>query len=69
MKTADALNQLPPKCKEYLETLKKDVAKVEAFAGKSMWKEYRAVARGYIKGLVDSGVIDDFKPIWIWFTL
>ena len=68
MKTADALAQLPQKNRKYLETLKADLKKIEAYHDTVMWKEYRAVARGYIKGLVDSGVIDDFKPIWIWFN-
>lgn len=69
MKTADALKQLPPKCREYLETVKADLKKIEANDNRTIWKEYRAVARGYIKGLEDSGVIDDFKTIWIWFTV
>ena len=36
------------------------------------WKianEYENVGKGYIKGLVDCGVIDNFKITWCWFTV
>ena len=69
MKTAEALNQLPPKCRQYLETLKTSLKRIEEYHDTAMWKEYRAVARGYIRALVDCGIIEDFKPIWIWFTV
>lgn len=70
MKTADALKQLSDKHRAYLETLKENMRKTEGIAEYSSYRnEIKATARGYIRCLVDCGVIDDFKPIWIWFTL
>ena len=69
MKTADALAQLPQKNREYLEGLRENVRRAEAVKNYHCIESFRAVARGYIRCLVDCGVISEFKPIWCWFTL
>lgn len=69
MKTKEMLEQLPSNHREYLENLKADMAKAQQNNQHTLVKERRAVATGYIKCLVDCGVIDEFKPLWCWFTL
>lgn len=69
MKTADALAKLPQKNREYLEGLRDNINRAKAVDNRNCIESFRAVARGYIRCLVDCGVIDDFKTIWIWFTL
>ena len=64
----EILEQLPNNHRVYLETLKADIVKANQIRRFSMAKEYRSVATGYIKCLVDCGVIDEFKPLWCWFN-
>lgn len=66
MRTKEMLERLPQKNRAYLDNIKETIKKADDIG---MKKELKATARGYIKGLVDCGVIDDFKPLWCWFTL
>lgn len=68
MRTKEMLEKLPAKHRAYLETLKADIAKIEEMGHRDLVKEYKAVARGYIRCLAESGIID-FKAAWCWFTL
>lgn len=69
MKTREMLEKIHGKHEDYLRRLKADIAKAEAEKLSDLVKEYKAVARGYIRCLEDCGVIDDFKTAWCWFTL
>lgn len=69
MTTKETLNSLPKKHREYLERLKSDLVIINERHNSQMYAEYRAVAKGYIKALVDCGVIENFKTLWTWFTL
>jgi hypothetical protein len=69
MRTKEILEKMPSKNRAYLETLRSDMQLIEQRRDSAMVKEIRAVGRGYIKALVDCGVIDDFKIVWCWFTL
>ena len=61
---------MPRKNREYLETLREAIKKAKEIGGLDHYaEEHRNVAKGYIKAMVDCGVIDDFKVIWCWFTL
>lgn len=68
MRTQEMLNMMPKKHRDYLETLKADLVKIESRKNRQMYAEYKSVAKGYIKCLVDCGVIPDFKTAWCWFT-
>ena len=69
MRTAEMLRMLPANHKAYLDGLKADIAKVNEMGHDDLVKEYKAVARGYIRCLVECGIIDNFKTAWCWFTL
>ena len=69
MTTRETLNNLPKKHREYLERLKADLVIIKERQDSRMYAEYKAVAKGYIKALVDCGVIDNFRTLWTWFTL
>ena len=69
MRTQEMLNGLPEKNRKYLETLKEDIKKLKAMNQNKVADDYKATGKGYIKGLVDCGVVDDFKTVWCWFTL
>lgn len=69
MATRETLNNLPKKHRDYLERLKSDLVIIKERQDSQMYAEYRAVAKGYIKALVDCGVIENFKTLWAWFTL
>lgn len=69
MRTQEMLEQLPNKQREYLLTLKDNIAKAKAENQIRYIEEHRSCARGYIKALVDCGVVKDFKTVWCWFTL
>ena len=67
MRTKEMLEKLPENHKKYLENLKSSISKADGRT--DIIKEYKATARGYIRCLVESGIIDDFKTAWCWFTL
>jgi len=69
MKTREMLDKLPENHRKYLETMKADIRKVKEMGNMELFKEYRAVARGYIRCLVESGIVGDFKTVWCWFTV
>ena len=63
------LLSLPQKNKEYLENLKASITKMRESGNYKVADEYKQVGKGYIKGMVDCGVIDNFKTAWCWFTV
>lgn len=69
MRTREMLDKMPNKHREYLENLRENIKRAKAVYQDNLVDEFRAVGKGYIKGLVDCGVIDDFKTVWCWFTL
>lgn len=71
MKTADILNKLSDKQIAHLKTISDGIKKLDEQGHKNVAECYKYTARGYIKGLVDGGVInqEDFRGVWSWFTL
>lgn len=69
MRTKEALEKMPQKNRDYLENLKEHIKRAEVSRQFNLADEFRSVGKGYIKGMVDCGAIEDFKPIWCWFTL
>ena len=69
MRTQEMLEHLPSKHRDYLETLKENIARAKTEDQIRYVEEHRSVAKGYIKALVDCGVVEDFKTVWCWFTL
>lgn len=69
MTTREMLEKINGKHRDYLNTLKADIKIAEGRGYDSLVKEYKAVARGYIRCLVECGVIDNFKTAWCWFTV
>lgn len=69
MTTKEMLLSLPEKNRAYLENLKASIAKMKEAGQGKVADEYKNVGKGYIKGLVDCGVIDNFKTAWCWFTV
>ncbi len=69
MNTREMLEKLPDNHKAYLEGLKADISTAQEKGHTDLVKEYRAVARGYIRCLVECGIIGNFKTAWCWFTV
>lgn len=69
MRTKEMLAKMPNKHREYLENLRENIKRAKAVNQNNLVDEFRAVGKGYIKGLFDCGAIDDFKTVWCWFTL
>lgn len=69
MNTKEMLMSLPEKNRKYLDNLKLDIEKMRETGNWKIANEYENVGKGYIKGLVDCGVIDNFKTAWCWFTV
>ena len=69
MRTQEMLDKMPTKNREYLETLKADIGVMKQRQDSEMVKEYKAYGKGYIRALVDCGVVKDFKTVWCWFTV
>lgn len=69
MRTKEMLTKMPDKCKFYLESLRDNIKQAKLVRQDHVADELKAMGKGYIKGLVDCGVIDDFKVAWCWFTL
>lgn len=69
MRTAEVLESLPSVNREYLENLKRGLARAKAENRQTMAKEYKSAGTGYIKALVDCGVVKEFKPLFCWLTL
>lgn len=69
MKTREMLDKMPSKNRKYLDDLREHIRQAKAKGLDSYVQEHKATGRGYIKALVDCGVIDDFKTAWCWFTL
>lgn len=69
MNTKEMLMSLPEKNRAYLENLKSSIIKMRDARQDKVADEYRNVGKGYIKGMVDCGVIDNFKTTWCWFTV
>ena len=69
MSTREMLEKLPDNHKAYLEGLKADISIAQENGHTDLVKEYRAVARGYIRCLVECGIVADFRKLWIWFTI
>jgi hypothetical protein len=53
------------KNRKYLENLKDAVRKLKDHP--NVAEMYMNVGKGYIKGMVDCGVIENFKETWDWF--
>ncbi len=64
MRTQEMLDNLPANHFEYLKTLRSDMANTETGKQRDLIREH---ARGYIRCLVDCGVVKDFKAAWCWF--
>ena len=69
MRTQEMLERMPKKNRDYLENLKDSMKKMKEIGQSKVADEYKQVGKGYIKGMVDCGVLEDFKPCWCWFTL
>ena len=69
MNTKDMLKKLPENHRRYLEALKSTVKRAEELDAYSVASEDKATARGYIRCLVESGIVDDFNTVWCWFTV
>lgn len=69
MNTREMLEKLPDNHKAYLKRLKADISTAQEKGQTDLVKEYRAVARGYIRCLVECSIVADFKKLWIWFTI
>lgn len=69
MRTREMLDKMPKKNRDYLENLKEAIKKMRDMHHLDVAEEYKQVGKGYIKGMVDCGVVDDFKCVWCWFTL
>lgn len=76
MRVAEMLATLPNNHRTNLERLKADIARFNEMAKDehasikydTLIREYKGVAKGYIRCLVECGVIDNFKTAWCWFT-
>lgn len=69
MTTKQMLEKLPDKNRWYLESIKKSIHDADRDGQYQFVVEMKSLGRGYIRGLVDCGVVDDFKTVWCWFTL
>lgn len=69
MRTQEMLEEMSTEQREYLESLKENIKRAKMVNQNSLVDEFRSMGKGYIKGLVDCGVIKDFKTAWCWFTL
>lgn len=69
MRTQEMLEQMPSEQRKYLESLKEAVKRAKAGNLEHLAEEHKTVAKGYIRALVDLGVVKDFKTVWCWFTL
>ena len=69
MRTREMLDKMPTKNREYLERLKEHIKCAQRVNQFNLVDEFKSVGKGYIKGMVDCGVVDDFKVVWCWFTL
>jgi hypothetical protein len=69
MRTKEMLEKMPNKQREYLESLREGVKRAKAGNLNQLAEEHKTIAKGYIRALVDLGVVDDFKTVWCWFTL
>ena len=69
MRTKKMLEQLPSIHREYLENLRTAIQSAKDVSRPNLAESYKSVGRGYIKCLVDCGVVDSFKTVWCWFTL
>lgn len=67
-RTKVMLASLPERHRKYLETLREDLKVMKERDDSEMVKEYKAMAKGYIRCLNNSGICD-FKTLWCWFTL
>lgn len=69
MRTQMMLEQMPKKNREYLENLKDTMRQMRERGSVKVAEDYKQIGKGYIKSMVDCGVIDDFKTAWCWFTI
>lgn len=69
MRTQEMLEEMSTEQREYLESLKENIKRAKMANQNRLVDEFRSMGKGYIKGLVDCGVIKDFKTAWCWFTL
>ena len=69
MRTQEMLDKMPVEHRKYLETLKENIARAKAENLDDYVKEHKNVGKGYIKALVNCGIVPSFKIVWIWFTL
>lgn len=74
--TKDSLNKLSDINLEYLKSLRENITKARGqIEDREQLKAYieqiKNIARGYIRALVDVGVLEDkdFRCVWSWFTL
>ncbi len=69
MRTQEMLAKMPNKQYEYLRNLKEQIKRAREENQNKLAEQFKATARGYIKGMVDAGIVEDFKSVWCWFTL
>lgn len=69
MRTKKMLDKMPEKNRRYLENLREHIRQARMTREDRLVDEFKSVGKGYIKGLVDCGVVEDFKTVWCWFTL
>lgn len=67
-RTREMLDTMPKKNRDYLDNLKSAMAKMRDNGYEKVEKEYKNVGKGYIKGMVDCGILDSFKVAWCWFS-
>ena len=70
-KTREVLNNLTERQQTYLRALAANAIEMERRGFTHVYEERKGTARGYIKGLVDCGVIEetDFRVLWVWWSV
>ena len=69
MKTREVLESLPKEHRKKLEEMRNYMRKAKTLGNHQMEKEYRMQGCGYIRCLEASGIVEEFRTLWIWFTL
>lgn len=68
--TADTLKKLSTQQEHYMRNLAGTIKTAKTRGHNTIIEQNKATARGYIKGLIDCGVVteNEFRTLWCWFT-
>ena len=68
--TADTLKKLSTQQEHYLRNLANTIKIAKTLGHNKIIEQDKATARGYIRCLIDCGVIteNEFRTLWCWFT-